>query len=74
MEQAAPRKRRGLGTAMLAAAMVGLEEALEGPKDEPAVTEVGNGDDGPDDPVALDLDPVDPAASVAVVRPWLHRS
>ncbi|HVF33090.1 MAG TPA: hypothetical protein VM933_08640 [Acidimicrobiales bacterium] len=69
----APRKRRGVGGAMLAAAMVGLQEALEGPKEEPAVVEVGNGERDPDEPVAMDLDPVDPSASVAVVRPWLLR-
>ena len=58
---------------MLAAAMVGLEEALEGPKEEPAITEVGSGAGNDDDPIAVDLDPVDPSASMAVVRPWLHR-
>ena len=67
-----PVKRRGLGAAMLGAAMVGLDEALNGPKDEPAITEVGSSGDGDDDPVALDLDPEDPAQSIAVVRPWLQ--
>lgn len=67
-----PLRRKTLGGAMLAAAMVGLQEALEGPKDQPAVTEVGSSDPGDDDPVALDLDPEDPSASIAVVRPWLH--
>ena len=65
-------KRRGLGAAMLGAAMVGLDEALNGPKDEPAITEVGNSTPDDDDPVALDLDPEDPAQSIAVVRPWLQ--
>lgn len=58
---------------MLTAAMVGLQDALEGPKEEPAITEVGSGAGNDDDPIAVDLDPVDPSASVAVVRPWLHR-
>jgi hypothetical protein len=58
---------------MLAAAMIGLQEVLEGPKDEPVVLEIGSGAGGPDDdPVAVDLDPYDPAASIAVVRPWLY--
>ena len=74
--EAEPRKktvrRRGLGAAMLAGAMVGLDEAINGPKDEPAITEVGNSTPDDDDPVALDLDPEDPSQSIAVVRPWLQ--
>jgi hypothetical protein len=58
---------------MLAAAMVGVQEVLEGPKEEPAVVEVGSGAGRDDDPLAVDLDPDDPAASIAVVRPWLQR-
>jgi hypothetical protein len=65
-------RRKTIGGAMLAAAMVGLQEALEGPRDEPAITEVGSSAGGDDDPVAVDLDPYDPAQSIAVVRPWLH--
>lgn len=66
-------RRKTFGGAMLAAAMVGMQEALEGPKDEPVVVEIGSGAGGDeDDPFAVDLDPVDPSASVAVVRPWLH--
>ena len=71
--RASPARRRTVGGALLAAAMVGLQEAIEGPKDEPAITEVGSSGGNDDDPVALDLDPVDPSASVAVLRPWLHR-
>ena len=72
-ERPAPKrvKRRGLGAAMLGAAMVGLDEALNGPKEEPAITEVANSGGNDDDPVALDLDPEDPSQSIAVVRPWL---
>ena len=65
-------KRRGLGAAMLGAAMVGLDEAMNGPKDEPAITEVGNSTPDDDDPIAVDLDPEDPAQSIAVIRPWLQ--
>ena len=66
------RRRRGVGSAMLAAAMIGLDEAMNGPKEEPAIVEVGSGAGNDDDPVALDLDPEDPAQSIAVVRPWLQ--
>ncbi len=65
-------RRKTMGGAMLAAAMIGLQEVLEGPKDEPITIEVGSSAGGDDDPVALDLDPFDPSASIAVVRPWLH--
>ncbi|HUP86543.1 MAG TPA: hypothetical protein VM143_12815 [Acidimicrobiales bacterium] len=58
---------------MLAAAMVGLQEALEGPKTEPAIIEVGNSTGDDDDPIAVDLDPEDPAQSIAVVRPWMRK-
>lgn len=71
--QASPLRRKTVGGAMLAAAMIGLQEALEGPKDEPAIAEVGSSDPDDDDPVAVDLDPLDPAASIAVIRPWLHQ-
>lgn len=65
-------RRRAVGAAMLGAAMVGLDEALNGPKEEPAIAEVGSSAGNDDDPVALDLDPEDPAQSIAVVRPWLQ--
>ena len=67
-----PLRRKSLGGAMLAAAMIGLQEAIEPKPDVPAIAEVGNSDDNPDDGLAVDLDPVDPSASVAVVRPWLR--
>lgn len=72
-QKVAPRRRKTVGGMMLAAAMVGLQEALEGPRQEPTITETGNSTPDDDDPVALDLDPVDPSASLAVIRPWLHR-
>lgn len=70
-----PIRRKTFGGAMLAAAMIGMQEVLEGPKDEPITIEIGSGTRGDDDdPVAVDLDPFDPAASIAVVRPWLHEA
>lgn len=69
-----PRKAKGVGRAMLAAAMVGLQEVFEPPEKDPIAIEVQNDTEfDPDDPLAVDLDPVDPSASIAVVRPWLHR-
>lgn len=66
-------RRRTVGGAMLAAAMIGVQEVLEGPKDDPIVLEIGSGAEGDDDDaLAVDLDPYDPSSSVAVVRPWLH--
>jgi hypothetical protein len=62
-----------MAAAMLAGAMVGVAEVLEGPKEEPVEIETGSPAGGDDDPLALDLDPYDPAASIAVVRPWLAR-
>lgn len=63
----------GLGARMLAASMRGLNDAIYGPKDEPAIVIEAAGD--PPDPEGLDvhLDPDHPEQSVVVVRPWLLR-
>ena len=66
-------RRKTFGGAILAASMIGVQDALEGPKEEPTVIEVGSGAGHDDDPVAVDLDPDDLARSIAVVRPWLQR-
>jgi len=66
-------RRKTAAGALVAAAMFGLQEALEGPREEPAVVEVGSSTPDDDQPVAVDLDPEDPAASIAVVRPWLRK-
>ena len=67
-----PRRRppRGLATRMVAASLVGLEEALHGSrKEQPAI--VGEAPGEPlDDPVELQLDPQHPERSVVIVRPW----
>lgn len=67
------RRKTAAGT-LMAAAMIGLQEALEGPKEQPVVIEVGSSDPNDDDPVAVDLDPEDPSMSIAVVRPWLREA
>src|SRR5688500_14642227 len=65
------RKRSATG-AMLAGSFMGLQKVL---KDEPErdeiVLEVDNPSEPEDQPVGLDLDPFDPGASVATLRPWL---
>lgn len=68
-----PSLKDGLGAKMLAASMRGLQEAIYGPKDEPAIVIEAAGD--PPDPEGLDvrLDPDHPDQSVVVVRPWLLR-
>ena len=69
-----PSKAKSASRALLAAAMLGLQEVFEPPEKDAIAIEVHNDTElDPDDPLAVDLDPVDPSASVAVVRPWLHR-
>ncbi len=63
----------GFGTQMLAAAMLGVAEALNGPKEEPAIVVDASGDPPGDNPLDLHLDPDRPDHSVVVVRPWLLR-
>ena len=46
---AGPIRRKTVGGAMLAAAMIGMQEVLEGPKDEPITIEIGSGTGGDDD-------------------------
>ena len=63
-------KRKVTGRALLGAAMLGLAEAIEGkPREEPAIAEVGDGDD--DDPIDVDLAD-HPTAGVVHIRPWLR--
>lgn len=76
-ERVGPSRRAafmdGLGAKMLAASMRGLNDAIYGPKDEPAIVIDAAGD--PPDPEGLDvrLDPDHPEQSIVVVRPWLLR-
>lgn len=72
----APRRaslRDGLGGKMLAASMRGLQEAIYGPKDEPAIVIEASGDPPGDEGLDVRLDPDHPDQSVVVVRPWLLR-
>jgi hypothetical protein len=64
-----PRSKPAGGRALLAAAMVGLQQVFEPPDKDPIAIEVHNDTGNEDTGLALHLDPEDPAASIAVVRP-----
>ncbi len=62
------RKRSATGAVMTGIAL-GLKEALELPRERPAlVIEAPGEPDDPDRPIDLRFDPDDPAATVAIVR------
>lgn len=58
-------------TQVMRAAMVGMAEAIYGPKEEPAIVMEAAGSPPRDDGLDVHLDPQHPEQSVAVVRPWL---
>lgn len=64
------------GTAVgtvFAAGLLGLRDALEGPKDEePAIVVDWAGEPPFRDPLVLRLDPDHPEDSIVMVRPWLQ--
>ena len=64
------RKNSATG-AMLAGSLFGLQKVFEDKERDEIVMEVDDPGDPEDDPVALDLDPFDPAQSTALLRPWL---
>ncbi|MGH9177468.1 MAG: hypothetical protein ACRD0N_02790 [Acidimicrobiales bacterium] len=66
-------RSKGMGTQLVAAAMIGLAEALHGPREKPAIVIDASGDKPNDDGLDLQLDPDHPEQSVVVVRPWLLR-
>jgi hypothetical protein len=66
-------RHKGVGTQIVAAAMIGLAEALHGPREKPAIVIDASGDKPNDDGLDLQLDPDHPEQSVVVVRPWLLR-
>ena len=64
-------KRSATG-AMMTGIAIGLHEALELPKKEPAFVIKATGEpDGPQGPIDLQFDPDSPSNTVAVIRPWL---
>lgn len=66
-------RTKGVGTQIVAAAMIGLAEALHGPREKPAIVIDASGDPPNDDGLDVQLDPEHPEQSVVVVRPWLLR-
>ena len=62
--------------AVLAAGLLGLRDALEGPAEEEVavVNEWGGEPARPDDPILMRLDPDHPEDSIVLVRPWLLRA
>jgi len=69
-EISSPRPGRGFALRLVAASLVGLDEALHGPrKEEPAI--VGEAPGEPlDDPVELRLDRDHPERSRVIIRAW----
>lgn len=62
-------RRHSAGGALMAAAMLGLRDVLEPPReDAPMVVEVPGDPHGPSGPVELHFDAESPAATVAVLR------
>ena len=57
----------------LAASMIGVAEAIYGPKEEPAIISEAPGEPPGDEGFDVHLDPDKPDESVIVVRPWLLR-
>ena len=57
---------------VLAAGLLGLREALEPPKDEPAIIVDWSGAPPFSEPIVLRLDPDHPEDSIVMVRPWLR--
>jgi hypothetical protein len=64
-------RRSGAGMLMTGIAL-GLQDAFELPRKEPAfVIKAAGEPDGEPGPIDLQFDPDDPANTVAVIRPWL---
>lgn len=64
------KKNSAIG-ALMAGSLMGLQKVLEDKERDEIVLEVDAPGEPEDDPVTLDLDPFDPSASTAHLRPWL---
>ena len=67
-------RKAPIAAQFLAASMLGVAEAIYGPKDEPAIISEAPGEPPGDDGFELHLDPDKPDESVILVRPWLLRA
>jgi hypothetical protein len=68
------RSHRSAPGLIAAAGLMGLREALVGPKDdEPAIVEDWAGGEPLADPYVLRLDPEHPEDSIVMIRPWLKK-
>jgi hypothetical protein len=66
------RVRRSSAGVVMTGIALGLQDALQLPKKEPAfVIKAAGEPDGEPGPIDLQFDPDDPANTVAVIRPWL---
>ena len=64
--------RRSSAGVIMTGIALGLQDALELPKKEPAfVIQAAGEPDGDQGPIDLQFDPDDPSNTVAVIRPWL---
>jgi hypothetical protein len=65
-------RRRSATGAILTGIAFGLRQALEEPRDDPAiVVEVPGEPPGPPQPMELHMDPDRPEETWVIVRPWL---
>jgi hypothetical protein len=64
-------RRRSAAGAILTGFALGLQEALENKKDEPAIVMQTSGDPPKDLPVEADFEYGRPRQSVVQIRPWL---
>jgi hypothetical protein len=64
--------RRSSAGVLMTGIALGLQDALELPRKEPAfVIKAAGEPDGEPGPIDLQFDPDDPTNTVAVIRPWL---
>jgi hypothetical protein len=64
--------RRSSAGVIMTGIALGLQDALQLPKKEPAFVIKATGEpDGDPGPIDLQFDPDDPSNTVAVIRPWL---
>jgi hypothetical protein len=64
--------RRSSAGVIMTGIALGLQDAFELPKKEPAFVIKATGEpDGDPGPIDLQFDPDDPSNTVAVIRPWL---